>query len=207
MPAFDKETDMYNTIRYGLVLVILVLPVGVLAATPLNTVESNVTRLLAVLGDPALEGEAGKQKKREVIREISDALFDFYALSRRTLGRNWKKFTPGQRQEFISLYRKLLEKIYMDRLLQYQDEKVKFVKEVSLSDTRAEVHSAIVAASGDIPIHYKMYRKDGVWKTYDLIVENVSLVGNYRTQFNSMLTKDPPEKVLDVIREKVKDYL
>lgn len=95
----------------------------------------------------------------------------------------------------------------MDRLLQYQDEKVKFLKEISLGDTRAEVQSAIVAAGGDIPIHYKMYRKDGVWKTYDLIVENVSLVGNYRAQFNSLLSKNPPEKVLDVIREKVKDFI
>ena len=198
---------MNHTIRFALVLGMLMLPICASAATPMNTVEASVNQLLAVLGDPALEGEAGKQKKKEAIHRISDVLFDFYALSRRTLGPNWKKFTPEQRQEFINLYRKLLESIYMDRLLQYQDEKVKFVKEVSLSDTRAEVHSAIVSASGDIPIHYKLYLKNGIWKTYDLIVENVSLVGNYRTQFNSMLSKDPPEKVLDAIREKVKDYL
>lgn len=198
---------MNKLIYSTLVLVILVLPAGAPAATPMNTVETNVNQLIEVLGDPALEGEAGRQKKKEAIREISNRLFDFYALSRRTLGPNWKKFKPDQREEFISLYRKLLESIYMDRLLQYQDEKVKFVKEISLGDTRAEVHSAIVAASGDIPIHYKMYRKDGVWKTYDLVVENVSLVGNYRSQFNSMLSKNSPQKVLDVIREKVKDYL
>lgn len=198
---------MNHTTRFGLVLAMLIIPIYASAATPLNTVETSVNRLLTVLGDPALDGEAGKQKKKEAIREISDELFDFYALSRRTLGPNWKKFSPDQRQEFINLYRKLLESIYMDRLLQYQDEKVKFVKEISLSETRAEVHSAIVSASGDIPIHYRLYRKDGVWKTYDLIVENVSLVGNYRTQFNSMLSKNSPAKVLDAIREKVKDYL
>lgn len=198
---------MNKTISMGLVLAIWMLPAVVMAATPLITVETHVNQLLAVLGDPALEGAAGRQKKQEAVRSISDALFDFYALSRRTLGPNWKKFKPDQQQEFISLYRKLLESIYMDRLLQYRDEKVKFIKEVSLGDTRAEVYSAIVAANGDIPIHYKMYRKDGVWRTYDLIVENVSLVGNYRTQFNSLLSKNPPEKVLEVIREKVKDYL
>ncbi|MEJ2157394.1 MAG: ABC transporter substrate-binding protein [Desulfobacteraceae bacterium] len=198
---------MNKIIPIGFVLAMLVLPAGVSAATPLNTVETSVNQLLSVLGNPALEGEAGRQKKRESIRAISDTLFDFYALSRRTLGPNWKKFNPDQQKEFIALYRKLLESIYMDRLLQYQDEKVKFIKEITLSDTRAEVQSAIVAASGDIPIHYKMYRKDGAWKTYDLIVENVSLVGNYRTQFNSLLSKNSPEKVLEVIREKVKDYL
>ena len=198
---------MKVSIIFGLVLAIFFLPIGVGAATPLNTVETNVSRLLTVLGDPGLSGEEGREKKKETIRSISDALFDFYALSRRTLGPNWKKFNPDQQKEFIVLYRKLLESIYMDRLLQYQDEKVRFIKEVSLSEKRAEVHSAIVAASGAIPIHYKMYLKDGVWKTYDLIVENVSLVGNYRTQFNSLLVKNPPEKVLEVIREKVKDYL
>lgn len=198
---------MNKSICLGLMLSIFLFPVGVSAATPLRTVETNVNRLLDVLGDPALAGEAGLEKKKESIRSISDSLFDFYALSRRTLGPNWKKFNPKQRNEFITLYRKLLESIYMDRLLQYQDEKVKFIKEISLSEKRAEVHSAIVAASGDIPINYKMYLKDGVWKTYDLIVENVSLVGNYRSQFNSLLSKNPPEKVLDVIREKVKDYL
>ncbi len=198
---------MKKIIRLVVFLGILMLATGALAATPLDTVETSVTRLLAVLGDPALEGESGREKKKEAIRQISDVLFDFYALSRRTLGPNWKKFNPDQRKEFIALYRKLLESIYMDRLLQYQDEKVKFIKQVSLSDTRAEVHSAIVAAGGDIPIHYKMYRKDGAWKTYDLVVENVSLVGNYRTQFNSLLAKDPPEKLLEAIREKVKDYI
>jgi phospholipid transport system substrate-binding protein len=198
---------MHKLIGIGLVLGMLLLPAGAMAATPLATVETNVNQLLAVLGNPALEGQDGLRKKRAAIRSTADTLFDFYALSRRTLGPNWKKFDADQQQEFITLYRKLLEGIYGDRLLQYQGEKVKFIKGVSLSDTRAEVYTAIAAANGDIPMHYKMYLKDGAWKTYDLIVENVSLVSNYRTQFNSLLSKDPPEKVLAVIREKVKDYL
>jgi len=198
---------MNKTICFVALLTVLVLPVCVQAGQPLQTVEANVNHLLTVLGDQTLSGKDGEQKKKETIRTISDNLFDFYALSRRTLGPNWKKFNPDQRKEFIALYRKLLESIYMDRLLQYQDEKVKFIKEITLGESRAEVHSAIVAANGDIPINYKMYLKDGAWKTYDLVVENVSLVSNYRSQFSSLLTKNPPEKVLDIIREKVKDYL
>jgi phospholipid transport system substrate-binding protein len=198
---------MHKIICLGLVLGMLVLPAGAMAATPLATVQTNVTQLLAVLGNPALEGQDGLRKKRVAIRSVADTLFDFYALSRRTLGSNWTKFNADQQQEFIALYRKLLEGISGDRLLQYQGEKVKFIKAVSLSETRAEVHTAIVAASGDIPMHSQMFLKDGAWKTYDLIVENVSLVANYRTQFNSLLSKNPPEKVLAVIRDKVKDYL
>jgi phospholipid transport system substrate-binding protein len=127
-------------------------------------------------------------------------------LSRLTLGAHWKKFDTTQREEFVILYRQLLEGVYMDRLLEYQDEKVKFTKEVALSETRAEVHSTVAAAGGDILINYKLYLKNGVWKAYDIIVENVSLVGNYRSQFNSLFAKHPPAKVLDIIREKVKAY-
>ena len=198
---------MKKSVKIVLVLIAALLPVYVQAATPMQTVETNVNELLAVLGDETLTGQEGEEKKKESIRRISDQLFDFYAISRRTLGPNWKKFNADQQKEFITLYRKLMESIYMDRLLQYQDEKVKFVKEISLSKTRAEVHSALVATSGDIPIHYKMYLKNEQWKTYDLIVENVSLVANYRSQFNSLFSKNAPEKVLAIIREKVKDYL
>lgn len=94
----------------------------------------------------------------------------------------------------------------MDSLLKYRKEKVRFIEKISLSDTRAEVHSAIADAGSDIPIHYKMYLKDGIRKAYDLIIENVSLVGNYRSQFNSLFAKTSPQKLLDVIREKVKGY-
>jgi len=184
-------------------LALLVLPALVCAGGPTSTVEAQVNKLLQVLGDQSLEGEAGKSVKENKIRAISDDLFDYVELSRRTLGRNWKKIDAAQQTEFISLYRKLLESVYMGRLLEYSNEKVIFGKETMLSENRAEVQSNLVAGDKKIPIHYRLVLKAGNWKVYDIIIEGVSLVKNYRTQFNSMLSKGSPEEMLQALREKV----
>jgi phospholipid transport system substrate-binding protein len=183
----------------------LLWPVCVRAATPLQTVESHVNRLLAVLGDRTLGGPAGEEQKKTAIRSISDSLFDFSELSRFALGAGWRKFNPQQQKTFVDLYRQLLESIYMGRLLQYKDEKVVFKKATALSETRWEVQSDIAAAGGDIPIDYRLINENGAWKVYDIIIENASLAKNYRAQFNSILAGNSPDQLLDMLRQKVKD--
>jgi len=175
------------------------------ASTPLQTVEKNVKQLLAVLGDQTLTGPAGEQKKKAAIESIAGDLFDFTELSRFALGANWRRFSPEQQKTFVGLYRQLLQSIYMGRLLQYKDEKVVFKSEADLSPTRSEVLTDIVASGGNIPIDYRMVKKDGVWKVYDLIIEHASLASNYRAQFNSILDKNSPDKLLDMLRAKVKE--
>jgi phospholipid transport system substrate-binding protein len=183
----------------------LAFPLNALAASPLQTVEGHVSQLLAVLGDPALDGPAGDERKKEAIRSISNSLFDFGELSRFALGAGWRSFSAEQQKNFVDLYRQLLESIYMGRLLQYKDEKVVFGKESALSQTRWEVQSHIAAAGGNIPIDYRLVNRDGIWKVYDLVIENASLAKNYRAQFNSILSKNAPDKLLDMLRQKVKD--
>jgi phospholipid transport system substrate-binding protein len=175
------------------------------AATPSQIVEDHVNRLLAVLGDRSLSGPAGEEQKKTAIRAISDSLFDFTELSRFALGAGWKSFSPEQQKSFVDLYRQLLEGIYMSRLLQYKDEKVVLKGQAALSDTRAEVQSEILSAGGKIPLDYRLILKNGAWKVYDLVIENVSLTINYRAQFSSILSKNPPEKLLEMLREKIKD--
>jgi phospholipid transport system substrate-binding protein len=196
---------MKTTTTIILAGVLLSLPVLAQAAAPMKTVEDHVNQLMAVLGDPSLSGAAGEEKKKEAVRTISNSLFDFGELARFTLGRNWRDFNPQQQDEFADLYRRLLEGIYMGRLLQYKDEKVVFNREAELSSTRSEVQTHIVAGSGNIPIDYRLVQKGGVWKVYDLVIENASLAKNYRSQFNSILTKDPPDKLIDLLRQKVKE--
>ena len=98
----------------------------------------------------------------------------------------------------------MLEKAYIDRILAYSNEKIIFEKETILSGNQAEIQSRFVTASKEIPISYRVILKDGVWKVYDIVVENVSLVQNYRTQFNDILTKNTPEQLLEILRKKVK---
>ena len=190
-------------LRLGFILLLLLtIPLQVRAGVPLDTVEGHVNNVLKVLRDPALQGEANKETKQERIEAIADEMFDYVALSRLTLGRNWRKFDSSQKKEFVQLYRSILEKAYMDRILSYTDEKVTFDKETMLSDKKAEVQTHIITKSVEIPIFYRVYLKDGKWKVYDVIIEGISLIKNYRTQFRDILANNPPEEVLKILREK-----
>ena len=182
---------------------LLIVPLQVYAGVPLDTVEGHVNNVLSVLRDPALTGEANKEAKAEKIEAISDEMFDYVALSRLTLGRSWKKFNGEQRKEFVKLYRAILEKAYMDRILAYTDEKVTYNRELMLSKKKAEVQTTIITKSADIPIYYRVYLKDGKWRVYDVIIECISLIKNYRTQFREILLNNPPEEVLKILRKKV----
>jgi phospholipid transport system substrate-binding protein len=190
-------------LRVGFILLLfLTIPLQVRAGVPLDTVEARVSEVLKVLRDPALRGEANKEAKQEKIEAIADEMFDYVALSRLTLGRNWKKFNSDQKKEFIQLYRSILEKAYMDKILSYTDEKVTFDKETMLSEKKAEVQTHILTKSVEIPIFYRVYLKDGKWKVYDVIIEGISLIKNYRTQFRDILANNPPEEVLKILRKK-----
>ena len=186
------------------ILIIFVLSIPVYAGVPMTTAEASVNRVLDVLRDSKLKSPADNEKKKEKLRVIYKDMFDEIEFSKRTLTRNWNKFSPAERVEFVKLFEQVLEKSYIDKILDYSNEKVNFYKESMLSDNQAEIQTKIVTASKEIPIYYRMILKDGKWKVYDVVVENVSLVQNYRTQFNDILTKNTPEQLLEILRKKVK---
>ncbi len=178
--------------------------VSAFAATPLETIQTEVDRALEVLRDPALKAESAKAAKEKKIWAILDVVFDYTELSKRTLAQNWKRFSPEQQAEFTNLFGKLLGSVYMDRITAYKDEKVVFGKVTQLSDKTAEVQSEVVRSSKPIPIHYRMILENGEWKVYDVVVEGVSLVQNYRTQFKEILMNKTPEDLLKTLREKTR---
>lgn len=186
-------------------MIIFVFSSPLLAGAPMNTVESTVTRVLDILRDPKLKSPAAKEVKKERLRAIYVEMFDEIEFSRRTLTRNWNRFTPAQRMEFVRLFEQILEKAYFDKIIDYSNEKIEFTKETMISDTLAEVQTKIVSSSKEIPIFYRLILKDGKWKAYDVIVENVSLIQNYRTQFNDILSTNTPDQLLDILRKKVKE--
>ncbi len=184
------------------VLTLFISPLQAKAGLPLDTVEGHVNNVLDVLRDPALQGEANKEAKEKKIESIANQMFDYVALSKLTLGRSWKEFNKEQQKEFLSLYRSILKKAYMDKILTYTDEKVLFDKEMMLAENKAEVQTRIITKSAEIPINYRVYLNDGQWRVYDVIIEGISLVQNYRTQFREILANNPPEEVLKILREK-----
>jgi phospholipid transport system substrate-binding protein len=181
----------------------LVFPASAFAGIPLETVKVNVDKVLDVVRDPALKAEAAKKTKKNKLRAISREMFDFAELSRRTLANNWKRLSPDQQKEFISLYTSLLEDAYANKIMSYRDEKIIFTKEVPLSEKTVEVQSTVLRKSTRIPIYYRVIRQDGVWRVYDVVIEGVSLINNYRSQFREILANKPPEALLETLRKKV----
>ena len=190
----------------GLFLILaicLMLPLQSYAATPKETVETGVNNLLKTLGDPAFKAKSKDEQVAELGTQI-EKVFDFTELSKRTLGRDWKKMSAEQQTEFVKLFKELLQGVYANQLLSYSDQKVIFEKETMLKKGRAEVQSFLQTSDGKkIPLFYRMTNKSGSWKVYDVIIEGVSMVKNYRTQFRKILAKDSPDKLLEILRDKV----
>ena len=189
----------------GLALVVLLItPLPLFAATPLETVRTEINKVLDVLRDQSPRGESGKKTKKTKIRSIANRIFDYAELSKRTLGQNWKQLDARQQKEFTDLYASLLAETYANRILSYSNEKVLYGKEKPLSEKTVEVQTTIVTTKQtDIPINYRVIQKDGDWKVYDIVIEGVSLINNYRSQFREILANKPPEALLDTLRKKV----
>jgi phospholipid transport system substrate-binding protein len=172
-------------------------------ASALETLKTNVNNVLSVLRDPTLKAPAARKIREEKVLAVAEPMFDELELSRRTMARHWQKLNPEQQKEFVTLFRKVLEKAYMDKILTYTNEQIAFDKESTLAQDRAEVETRIITSSTQIPITYRLILRDGTWKVYDVVIEGVSLVQNYRSQFNEILAKNSPKELLDILRKKV----
>jgi len=186
------------------ILMLFLITSAVYAGAPMDAVKTNADKVLDVLRDPKLKAPSAKEIKKEKLRVIYLDMFDEVELSRRSLGMNWNKLNADQRQEFVKLFEQVLEKAYADKILAYTNEKIEFTRESMVSGNMAEVQTKVITASKEIPINYRVILKDGAWKVYDVVIENVSLVQNYRTQFNDILAKNTPEQLLEILRKKVK---
>jgi phospholipid transport system substrate-binding protein len=198
-----QEEAMINCIVRISFILCLIFPVSAFAGVPLETVKANVNKVLDVLRDPSLKSESAKKVKKDKIRVIAREMFDFTELSKRTLAQNWSKFSPAQQKEFVDLYTSVLEDAYANKIISYSDEKIVFSKEVALSEKLVEVQSTVQRKDGDIPIYYRVIMKDGSWRVYDVVIEGVSLINNYRAQFREILANKSPESLLETLRKKV----
>jgi len=143
--------------------------------------------IIAIVSDPVLKGPDKAEAKKQSIRGIVDEVIDWEGMSRRSLGIHWQKRTDEEKKEFVRLFSQLIEKTYRDKVEDYAGEKVNYVGE-KIDGEYAEVESRILTSKNtEIPVNYKMTRKQDKWWVYDIVIEGVSFVNNYRTQFNSIL--------------------
>jgi phospholipid transport system substrate-binding protein len=172
------------------------------AGVPTDKVKETTDKILAIVSDPALKEPAKEKQRRERIRRTVDELCDWDEMSRRSLGKHWAQRSEQEKKEFVHLFGQLLERTYMDKVEGYSGEKVNYVGE-RLDGDYAEVDVKIVTKQNtEIPVLYKMRTRDQKWRVYDIVIEGVSLVNNYRTQFNDILAKSSFEGLIKKLREK-----
>jgi len=174
------------------------------SADPLNTVKGPVEEVLQILKDPQYKDGQNRIQQQEEIHTIAKEVFDFVEIAKRALARNWKKFTPDERRQFTERFTDLLLNTYTRKIQgTYADEQVVFLEQQMLSDTKASVKSTINREGLETPVNYSVLNKKGNWRIYDIQIEGVSLVGNYRTQFRKILAKETPAQLIARIEKKI----
>ena len=172
---------------------------GALAATvgPKDVVQAAVTRVIV-----AMQEDPGRQHTRPEIRKAAAALFDFDEMARRTLSRHWAARSPQERREFVPLFRDLLERSYVDRIEVYAGETITYPGEV-VDGGYAVVKSRVsLGRNGELALDYRLHLRDGRWRVYDVMVEGVSFVSNYRTEFDRIIQASSYASLVDRLRRK-----
>lgn len=176
------------------------------AAGPMEDIRTSTDRVLDILSDPALEDPDRKEERRQRLREAVDGRFDWEAISRGALTTQWRELDDAQKKEFMELFGKLVERTYMDRL---EDHSVEELSEVRYLDEEVEGNRGrvliqiVTDTKEEIPVEYRLRKKHAEWLVYDILIEGVSLVKNYRVQFNDILTKKSYADLLERLKAKV----
>ena len=193
-----------NYIMPVIMVLILAIPCSSYGTEPLDALRIPVDQVIALLKDPKYQDPEQKELQREKIWEAITRVFDFREMAKRALGRNWNKFTPEQRKEFVHLFSELLGNTYTTKMQgKYEDEKVVYLTQNIASGSKARVKTKIVSTNMDIPVNYNMIKRNGSWKVYDINIEGISLIKNYRSQFNQILSKDSPTYLIDRLKRKI----
>jgi len=172
-----------------IVLLQFVVPGELRAGAPTDQVRQTADQVLTLLQDGRFKGADKESQRRDRLRQIIGNRFDFPEMAKRSLGANWRRISAAEQGRFVELFTELLEKSYADQIESYDGEKIVYGREKVARD-QAEVDSKIITKKGSqVTLDYKLRSAAGDWKVYDVVIENVSLVNNYRAQFNRILAK------------------
>ncbi len=174
-------------------------------STPMEVIQSNTDKVLTILHQPK-SGEAQSLRQREgEILDVVSNYFNFDEMSKRSLGDAWKQQPPEKIQEFSKLFKKLLFNTYVGRMENYHDEKT-FYDSQRIDDDFSSVKTHFLHQSDNISIDYKLHRERGQWKVYDVVVEGISYVDNYRSQIASILAHQSFDSLISMLRQKVERH-
>ncbi len=172
------------------------------AGPPTEQLRTTVDEVIRILSDPSLKQQT--QRRRELLRQVINKRFSYEDMARYSLGQYWRNLSPAQRAEFVNLFSQLLERSYANKIEAYSDEKVIYQAERPDGDGY-EVRTLIQRRNDQIPVNYRMLNKGGQWWVYDVVIEGVSLVSNYRSQFNRIIRESGYNDLVQRMRRKLQE--
>jgi len=172
------------------------------ATNPTEQLRPFIEKLQSILTDPNLQGKEKRTQRREKVMVSASEHFDFREMSKRVLGKTWKTLSTDEQTYFATLFTSLLEHAYLSKIEDYSKQKVEF-KNQRIKGERAQVITTLTDRSGTITVSYIMKLKNDVWRVYDIVVEGVSLVRNYMSQFKEILRKEGYSSLLKQVENKV----
>ena len=176
------------------------------AGEPTDQLRTEIDRVIKVLEDPELKKENRARERQGEVREIASGSFDFEETAKRSLARHWASRMPAEWDEFLQLFANLLERSYIPKIELYGGEKIAHVRE-TIDGDQATVKMKITTTQGtEVPVDYRMLRRCERWLVYDIIIEGVSLVANYRVQFNKIITASSHQELVTMMRDKEKEF-
>lgn len=176
------------------------IPTAATAGAPSEQMQGAIEKVVATLNDPALKSK--KKERLAQLRQVIYPKFDFAEMAKRSLGSQWQKRSPDEQREFVKLFTELIENAYLDNIEAYDGEKVAITGEKQDKEY-AEVNSKITTKKGEeFAINYKLHQAGSDWKVYDVVIENISLVNNYRSQFNRVIAQSSFEDLFRKMKDK-----
>jgi phospholipid transport system substrate-binding protein len=174
------------------------------AGEPQEKVRETIDAVLTVLQDTSMQGQENTEKRRAKMRQAVYQRFGFEEMAQRALGQHWPKRTPAEKKEFVTLFSDLLERSYISKIESYTGEqKVLYTKETIDKDYASVRTEIVVRRDENVEVVYQLLQRNGNWQVYDIIIENVSLVNNYRTQFYNIISRESYEALVKKLKLKL----
>jgi phospholipid transport system substrate-binding protein len=190
-----------------LLLVPLAGPDRAWAGAPTDQLRAQIDRAVKILEDPELKKDGRQKDRRTAVRQVANDIFDFSETAKRSLARHWTPRSQAERDEFVGLFSDLLERSYISKIELYGGEKIQYVGE-SIEGEGAVVRTKLLTQQGtEIPIDYRMLHKADKWLVYDVVIEGVSLISNYRTQFNKIITTSSFQELMKKMKTKQDEFI
>jgi phospholipid transport system substrate-binding protein len=185
----------------------LILASAAWAGVPTDQLRAQIDRVIKTVDDPDLKRDGKATERRAAVRKIAFETFDFEEMSKRALARHWQARTPAEREEFVKLFADLLERAYVSKIENYGGEKIAYNGDTIEGDA-ALVKTKIITKQGtDVPVDYRMVKRNDRWLVYDVVIEGVSLINNYRTQFNKIIQTSSYQSLVDRMKTRQNELI